>query len=401
MLHIQKFLNDTNTDLKELYDNYGIDATNDESPVPSKYVFNYGQTTSSKTGALVQECRGLIIDVDENKIVSRSFDRFYNYGEALDITKLVSYPDSYVTKKYDGSLVNLYWCEKSNSWLVATRKTTNSRKASLSNRESTIHYILKGFGINVDDIDPSMGDEQFLEMSVFEQYMERLNSFCEENKLEKGWTYIFEFVSPLNNIVTQYDDHYMVLLAVRNVEYGHYVDKEFLINQTIFTKPEIMIDAPKDENEVLDFVSSMNRNSNQLLEGVVVFDSTTGIMVKIKNSVYVKAHRSIGENGINEKNILELVSMCEEDEYLSYYPEDKEKFVPYVEAREKVFDKIKIGFDLYSKIEDRKTLANELKQYGVANYIFSSAKKGVYNHKSAFSNSSIKQRINSINENMN
>ena len=44
------------------------------------FVLNYDQIESPKTHPIVQECRSLILDKQFN-VVSRSFDRFFNFGE--------------------------------------------------------------------------------------------------------------------------------------------------------------------------------------------------------------------------------------------------------------------------------------------------------------------------------
>lgn len=44
------------------------------------YLLDYNQIDSPKTDPIVCECRSLIIDSDYN-VVSRSFDRFFNYSE--------------------------------------------------------------------------------------------------------------------------------------------------------------------------------------------------------------------------------------------------------------------------------------------------------------------------------
>src|SRR3990172_3567425 len=44
-------------------------------------VLNYNQIESEKHNDIVKECRGLILGVGSWIIVSRAFDRFFNYGE--------------------------------------------------------------------------------------------------------------------------------------------------------------------------------------------------------------------------------------------------------------------------------------------------------------------------------
>ena len=83
--------------LEKLKNEFGIVV----KEYPDLYVLNYDQIESPKLNDIVRECRGLILDKDYN-IVSRSFDRFFNYGENetgkdIDITKCSVYD------KIDGS----------------------------------------------------------------------------------------------------------------------------------------------------------------------------------------------------------------------------------------------------------------------------------------------------------
>ncbi len=68
----------------------GLAALEAEFAIKSKLyeegliVLNYDQIYSApKAHPIVVECRGLILDTDFN-VVSRSLDRFFNYGEQPD-----------------------------------------------------------------------------------------------------------------------------------------------------------------------------------------------------------------------------------------------------------------------------------------------------------------------------
>ena len=44
-------------------------------------ILNYSQIDSPKYNDIVNECRSLILDKNTYHVLSRSFDRFYNYNE--------------------------------------------------------------------------------------------------------------------------------------------------------------------------------------------------------------------------------------------------------------------------------------------------------------------------------
>lgn len=66
---------------------HGLDSLTKEFGIKVKeyeeqglFVLNYDQIASPKMDAIVQECRGLIIDKN-TEVVCRPFDRFFNYGK--------------------------------------------------------------------------------------------------------------------------------------------------------------------------------------------------------------------------------------------------------------------------------------------------------------------------------
>lgn len=73
------------------------------SDYPDRVVLNYSQIASPKLDPIVRECRALILRKSDWSIMSRSFDRFFNYGEdqnsdSFDITKATC------AEKMDGCL---------------------------------------------------------------------------------------------------------------------------------------------------------------------------------------------------------------------------------------------------------------------------------------------------------
>ena len=79
-LHVQKFLR--NNSLKDLNEKFGIKVKEHDHFVG----LNYHQIKSPKSHPIVMECRSLRLHKDENwTVASRSFDRFFNYGETPEL----------------------------------------------------------------------------------------------------------------------------------------------------------------------------------------------------------------------------------------------------------------------------------------------------------------------------
>lgn len=113
------------------------------------------------------ECRNLILykNTPVPTVISRSFDRFFNYGEVLTETAQVSLQRSRIYEKADGSLVSLYFDYTTNLWQVATRSMAYAEGGDFQAK------ILKAFGVE--------------SIEVINHKISNLPS------IEKGFTYIF------------------------------------------------------------------------------------------------------------------------------------------------------------------------------------------------------------------
>ena len=193
------------------------------------YVLNYDQIESPKTSDIVKECRGLILDKQFN-VVSRSFDRFFNYGEAgcckdLDITKCSIY------EKIDGSLIKIY-CYKG-IWYVSTRGTAFA-ETSVSDFGITFkELVFKALGVYSED----------------EFQFECGNCLFEDN------TYMFEVTSRENRVVTRYGGYDLWFLACRSNSCGTYLGTSAINHRRLrvklpkvytFNSVDEMINAPKE-----------------------------------------------------------------------------------------------------------------------------------------------------------
>lgn len=159
------------------------------------YVLNYCQIDSPKTHDITKECRSLVVTQKNDKwvVVSRSFDRFFNYGEAG--TEQYKIEDLIAYEKLDGSLIGLfYW---NGEWLFRTRS-----------------MIMPETSVNGFD---TTWLELFNQAIINTGILEKLGYF------DIGNTYIFELTSPVNRVVTRYTEPKVTLLATRENKTGNYV----------------------------------------------------------------------------------------------------------------------------------------------------------------------------------
>jgi len=160
------------------------------------YVLNYDQIDSPKNHPVTNECRSLVVAQDESgqwRTVSRSFDRFFNYGEVAeethDITKMTAF------EKVDGSVVSLFY--HNDQWLYRTR--------SMIMPETTVNGWDKTW-------------KELIE--------ECLNYPACCDYLDKKFTYILEVVGLENRVVTKYNEYAAYLLSIRGNFTGEYIKRE-------------------------------------------------------------------------------------------------------------------------------------------------------------------------------
>lgn len=304
-------------------------------------VLNYDQINSPKND-ITNECRGLILDKDFN-IISRSFDRFFNYGEnfaTFNPQTAVAY------EKVDGSLIKVYNWE--GIWYVSTRGTAFAES-----------------GVNGWDL--TFKDMVFKALKVKDEQDFQLKA---NHLLSKNFTYIFEVTGVENRVVTRYDGYGLYLLATRDNLTGGYHDRHIPLNHDGFK-----IKAPKKfKFDSIESCLDTAKHLPDLQEGYVMYEN--GIPVcKVKSPIYTAIHHLRG-GGLSPKRIAVLVVINEQDEYLTYYPEDEKYFTPYVEALKHELLLAERVYLETSDIENQKAFALEVKDYSFSQFLFQARKTG-------------------------
>lgn len=264
-------------------------------------ILDYDQIESPKTHPIVIECRSLILSYPEFDVVSRKYDRFFNYGEAPDLYADFSFDDAIVMEKADGSLIGVYYNPKTARWEISTRGMAKAEGEHLFGG-SWRQKVQEAFGFK-DEAD----------------FQKRCDDFFWRTS-----TYIFEYCSPENRIVTKYAEAHMVLTGVRHNATGDEAD--FIGAQYIGVMfGDLRVRAPKIYSaENLDELVEYANSLPNLEEGFVVRCQKTNKRVKIKSKTYLVAHKLRGNDAVpTRKNVLTLVLEGEVDEFLAYFPEWK------------------------------------------------------------------------------
>lgn len=255
-------------------------------------MFNYSQGIS-KPCEIVNECRGLILDAaNDYKVIRYGFYRFYNYGEpgAAEIdTDSMS-----VTEKIDGSLVMIYYYN--NEWHYSTRSTFDACDAEIGNTHMSFDFLIKK-AIRHQNIPV--------------------------DKFNRNVTYVFELVSPESRVIIPYEETKLYFLMARDNDTLEEIAEDvqdyvaFFNGDCMLCPNEYVFTSIK---EVEGYVSMFDGIE---FEGVVVKDKYNN-RLKVKNLNWLKLH-SLHSNGqLTEKRVLDMYFNGDLDEYLSYFPYEKE-----------------------------------------------------------------------------
>lgn len=355
ILQVQLFLRDSYEadPFVALTEQYGIKVR--KYPEDNLVLLDYDQIESPKTHPIVIECRSLILAMDTLEVVSRKFDRFFNLGESPELYQDFDFDSAVVMEKADGSLIGVYFNPHTSRWEVSTRGMAKAEGEHMFGGTFR-DKVLAAFGFESE-----------------EHFQHTCNS-----ELHPEYTYIFEFCSPENRIVTKYDQAHMVLTACRNVKTGA-EDEFYHIENAVdyFRRIGLNVRAPKKfDLKSDDFVGEANKLDG-LQEGFVIWCEKTGRRVKVKSHTYLVAHKLRGNDAVpTRKNVLSLVLEGEVDEFLAYFPEWKGIInTAQIEVDELLADAM-IYWEKAKGLESQKEFALVVKSAKAPWILFSARKNG-------------------------
>lgn len=240
----------------------------------------YSSIMSDFSIRMVRECRGIILDKNYN-ILCYPFDKFGNYHESY--VDEIDWNTASVQEKIDGSLIKI-WNYK-NKWHVSTNQMIDASLAFINGKS-------------------------FLDLFLFAAQKQNLNW----NRLNKRNTYIFELVSPYNQVVIKYNEIKIYHIGTRNIDTLKEVDED------------IGICKPKKYpfNNMNQCLIEVNK-FDELHEGFVVVDENYK-RIKIKSSQYIALHHAVNNHILTDERIIDIIKTSGREEFLNYFPEYEDSF---------------------------------------------------------------------------
>jgi len=223
------------------------------------FIYNYRPNCqfNKKWDKVTTQCRGLILDKDEN-IIARPFKKFFNLEE---YEKLPEFKKFEIYDKLDGSLGIQYPAD--NKWFIATRGSFISEQAMVGT--------------------------------------EILQSKYSHINFEPQFTYLYEIIYPENRIVIDYGKmRDIVLLTIINNETG--IDQPYKLIKKFADNNGIQLVKRYNYTVPLYRIKEYIKEDNK--EGFVIkFD--TELRVKIKYDEYKRLHRIV--TGVSSKTIWDML----------------------------------------------------------------------------------------------
>jgi RNA ligase len=239
-------------------------------------------------GAIRRECRGLIFD-KSGKLISRPFHKFFNVGEKEEtqIYKIESdmMSEHVIMEKMDGSMI---------------RPIIVNDELRLATK------------MGITDIALEAENWLFQQDPSFTEWLKR--------SVENNMTPLFEWISPSNLIVIQYDSEGLVYLGSRNNYTGEYLFE----NNNYFRSVPLY---GRLQGNLSEYISRQRQAEGR--EGDII-RFNNGHMLKIKNDWYVRIHK-VKDKIRSEHHIVDLILNEGLDDIYPNLDKNSYDFVKYFE----------------------------------------------------------------------
>lgn len=310
-------------------------------------IFNYGAEVDP-CDPIVREARGIIIDIEKFEVVCWPFNRFYNSYEDAAKEDLDNFDWEHcrVEEKIDGSIVKAFWNSYIDKWQWATNSCIDATDATTFSGMTFLDIIQSA--LNYSNI-------------IFEA-------------LDKNCTYIFELVSPYQQIVVKYPKTMLYHIGTRDNQTGE-EDWRYI---GIMHPMAFHLNGLED---CLRAAEQLNVDNDQIMnEGFVVVDRNWR-RLKIKSPEYVAAHRLVANRVVNKEHILDVIrsqpeavdDLCKNFPDLAvYYRYYQYKNAELIHNVQRFVDYVRSLFEEYN--HDKKAVALTIKNSPLAAFGFEALK---------------------------
>jgi len=350
MLEVQAYLRSGKTP-EDLENEFHIHSK-PHADYPNLIGFKYDMLDSPMGEQIVQECRGLILDSDNNwDVICHPFNKFFNSAEGHAAE--IDWDSAVVQEKVDGSLIMLYFYN--NNWHVGTSGSPGA-SGPVCDLDSDLTWDCDGTQLKLP--------QTFAE--YFWQVVDNVYSDCDAFvPMAKRICFMFELMGPLNRIVVPHRQPKLAILGARELISGEEIpakEVEQMFHCGIPAVKEFSFDNLDDLLYTLNDMPPLEQ------EGYVVVDKYFN-RIKVKNPGYVALHHA--KDGLTQRAFVEIARRGETSEVLTAFPE----FEPFVNDAKERFDlllsELRKDYDRLKNISEQKEFALQAVQTKCSGALFS------------------------------
>lgn len=259
---------------------------------PELVLLKYDQIESPFKEAVVQDCRGLILDEENDWAVAcMTYRKFFNAGEPL--AAAIDWPSALVYEKLDGSLIQVYWHK--GRWHASTSGVPDAS------------CQVGDFGVTFNDLFWAVAGASGLNVEA----------------LDRRHCYAFELCAGLNRVVVRHDSDQVFLHGVRHLPTMQEKDPDDWADR---------LGVPRARrfpltNSLEECIEQARELDPLAQEGYVVVDRDYN-RIKVKSPAYVALHHA--KDGLLSRRMMaNVIRRGEADELraaLEAFPELSKEF---------------------------------------------------------------------------
>jgi hypothetical protein len=275
------------------------------------------------TNPIVQECRGIILDENDNwKLLSLAFKKFFNLEEQTRLPDF-DYLDFKVMDKLDGSLIQMYYYR---GMQIATSGTPDAM-GDCGNAGITFRDLVYK---TIRDQDPDL-----------------------ILRLDVDRCYAFELMAPENQVVVYHPVRKLILTGCRDLKTQRELDIYEEVDEIPYRFKVGYVDG-FDIEAVRARVRELNGNEE---EGFVLMDRGFN-RIKLKNETYVLMSRAQDSFTKSPRACVKLIMAEGVDDVGHLLPDFvKERIDRYTRQIKKLGNELTEAYSLCKHIEDQKEFA--------------------------------------------
>lgn len=311
-------------------------------------------------------CRSLLVEyLNEEpyfRVVSRSFKRFFNFQEYS--ADKVQFP-CYAIEKYDGTLIDFF--KYKDKWCLKTKKTFFG--------EGFINNLGFTFAERIWQIFPKLEEA----LNILEKRCSAIYVPIVRGDIETP-IFSFEYVGPLNKIVTDYKEEKLVFLGVwdKNSTAYDYVSPQWF---------EAFLETCKINysKDFTNFLIAPNvtplvawEEVDQLLstkpddfEGFILLNPTTFSRVKVKSDRYLAMSKMFkAGNVLTDEDMFDIIEKDMQDDLVAMYPHYQERVLKLSNFFKEYYDNCKKAIEHIRFTSTPRSLAHfRLKENNFPEYV--------------------------------